>query len=640
GLLLQVVGSPGWGNLFLLIGGISLLNLYVLGPGTKFFQNRILPGMERRYFRFLTKIMRGKRSIGIFFGAIGLLIASFVLFGVAQPNILFFPENQPQYINVFIEQPVGTEIVQTNETTLKVKALVDSVTADFFRDDTTGQGSFISSVIEQVGKGTSDPMAGPQFGNTPHKARITIAFTEFQNRQGRNSSLYKKMLDDKIANAEFSADVKLVADKNPAGPPQEPPVNIEITGPADLKYIDLLRQGEELIKYFEAHPVKDIAQLKMDVETGKAELPVVVDKERAKAFGVSTSQVAMSIRTALFGKDIATYKKGDKNYDVALRFGKKFRGDIDALLDQKMIFMNNRGKKLSIPIRSVVYPPKKRLTFGSIKRKNLTNMIVITSGVTEGANANAVVEDIKGKLKDYLDSDAGVAFKAGGFNAKFTGQMEQQGDEAAFLFTALAIAVFLILLIIVTQFNSYSSPVIILTAVVLSLIGVFLGLVISGQDFIIIMTMIGIISLAGIVVNNAIVLLDYTNLLRKEKKEELGLSETEQLSVAQVKEAIIKGGQTRLRPVLLTAITTVLGLLPMAIGINIDFIGLFSSNDPNFYIGGDNVTFFGAMSWTIIYGLTFATFLTLIIVPVTYYLLYRFKRWIYRIGGWTMRSQI
>jgi multidrug efflux pump subunit AcrB len=167
---------------------------------------------------------------------------------------------------------------------------------------------------------------------------------------------------------------------------------------------------------------------------------------------------------------------------------------------------------------------------------------------------------------------------------------------------------------------------IILTAVVLSLIGVLIGLVVFQMDFIIIMTMIGIISLAGVVVNNAIVLIDYTMLIQARKREQLNLADDVNLSKEDLFESIVEGGKKRLRPVLLTAITTVLGLIPLAVGLNIDFEGLLTELDPNIYMGGDNVVFWGPMSWTIIFGLTFATFLTLVIVPAMYLLLNRLKR--------------
>ena len=209
-----------------------------------------------------------------------------------------------------------------------------------------------------------------------------------------------------------------------------------------------------------------------------------------------------------------------------------------------------------------------------------------------------------------------------------------------FLSGALMIAVFLIILIIVAQFNSYSAPGVIMLAVLLSFIGVFLGLVISRQSFVIMMTMIGIISLAGVVVNNAIVLIDYTNMLRKQKREEKGLTEYEELPIEDIIDAARMAGKTRLRPVLLTAITTVLGLIPLAIGFNIDFFSFFSTYDPKIYFGGDNNIFFAPMSWTIIYGLTFATFLTLVIIPSLYILTTRLKMWIYKVGGWKMRSNL
>jgi multidrug efflux pump subunit AcrB len=203
----------------------------------------------------------------------------------------------------------------------------------------------------------------------------------------------------------------------------------------------------------------------------------------------------------------------------------------------------------------------------------------------------------------------------------FTGEQEKQAEEMAFLSKALMIALFLIFLILVAQFNSTSTPIIISISVMLSLIGVLLGLIVFRMDFIIIMTMIGIISLAGIVVNNAIVLIDYTNLVVQRKRAENNFSDDELTPINIIYESIVEGGKTRLRPVLLTAITTVLGLIPLALGININFMTLFTEFDPQFYIGGENVAFWGPMSWTIIFGLTFATFLTLIVVPVMYYLL-------------------
>jgi multidrug efflux pump subunit AcrB len=227
-----------------------------------------------------------------------------------------------------------------------------------------------------------------------------------------------------------------------------------------------------------------------------------------------------------------------------------------------------------------------------------------------------------------------------GINFKFSGQQEEQEKEMAFLSSALLIAVFLILLIIVAQFNSYSMPSVIMLTVVLSLIGVFLGLVISRQNFVIMMTMIGIISLAGVVVNNAIVLIDYTNLILKNRRQELGMGEYDVLPFDEVVKANIESGKTRLRPVLLTAITTVLGLIPLAIGFNIDFFSFFTTYDAKIYIGGDNNVFFSPMSWAIIYGLTFATFLTLVIIPVLYLLMFKLKVWIYKLFKWQIKSNI
>jgi multidrug efflux pump subunit AcrB len=304
------------------------------------------------------------------------------------------------------------------------------------------------------------------------------------------------------------------------------------------------------------------------------------------------------------------------------------------------MFMNNRGVKLSVPISSVVKNIKKINKYAAVIRKNQNNTVTVFSGVQEGYNANEIIAVVKEYLNEFENSDAGSSFINAGFKYKFTGQMEDQEKELAFLSSALLFAVFLILLILVTQFNAFSSPAIILSSVVLSLAGVFLGIVISRNDFVIIMTMIGIISLAGIVVNNAIVLVDYTNLIRKRKRKEMLLNSEDLISNEDFKSAVIEGGKTRLRPVLLTAITTILGLFPLASGLNINFFTLISEGDPQIFFGGDNVIFFKPMSLAIIYGLTFATFLTLVVVPIMYYTIYRFKLWLFKKFNWTIKIDL
>src|SRR5690606_13956374 len=269
-----------------------------------------------------------------------------------------------------------------------------------------------------------------------------------------------------------------------------------------------------------------------------------------------------------------------------------------------------------VPISSIV-ETKPTSTFSSIKRADLKRVITIYSNVLDGYNGNAIVEQLKTELGNYeMPEDISL---------QFTGEQEEQQKNMSFLLKALLIAIGGILLILVAQFNSISRPIIIITAVFLSLAGVFIGMVIFQMDFIIIMTMMGIISLAGIVVNNAIVLVDYTEILIDRKRKELQLDSNALLSRNEYFEIIVAGGRSRLRPVLLTAITTVLGLIPLAVGFNINFFTLFTDYDPKIFIGGDNVIFWGPLAWTVIFGLTFATFLTLVLVPVMLYLVNRGK---------------
>lgn len=620
GLLLDIaLGVNILGNLLLITGLVILLNLYVLTPGSERFQEKVIPFLESKYEGLLRRLLKGSRPIFLFIGMIGLLFFSFFLMQVFPPQVTFFPDNQPQYLNVYMEMPIGTDIEATNEITKQVEDIVIAELkkkakigdSDVFVDGEAIDKEFIvNSIIAQVGEGTSDPAQGPTFGQTPHKARIAISFVKFAEREGIDTN---DILTDVRNAIKGFPGVQIVVSKNADGPPQGAPINIEVSGD---DYAEILQSADSLKQYLDAANVEGVEELKLDVQQGKSELIVNIDRDKARRLNVSTAQIGDVMRTALFGKEISTYKEGEDDYPINLRYDKKYAYDLDAMMDQKITFRNNQGRIVQIPI-SAIATIERSTTFNAVKRMDLDRVITISSNVLDGYNANEIVEILKSRLESFKMPD--------GITANFTGQQEEQAKEMAFLSTALMIAVFLIFLIIVAQFNSTSTPVIILMAVVLSLIGVLLGLIIFQMEFVIIMTMIGIISLAGVVVNNAIVLIDYTNLIKERKKEELGLSAKEKLSAGQMLECIIEGGKKRLRPVLLTAITTVLGLVPLAVGLNIDFYGLVSKLDPNIYMGGDNVVFWGPMSWTIIFGLTFATFLTLVVVPVMYLLIDRIK---------------
>ena len=653
GLIMLFIGQNGLGNLSLIIAGLIILNGFIFSPGTKWFQNVFLPKLEVGYQKFLKWVLYKKRPIWVILGTFFTLILSFILTGLFPPKVLFFPENQPNYINVFVELPVGTNISETNAATVSIKKEISRVLSKPISnndslsyldasdveviDDKTIITPFIESIIEQVGKGTSDPNSGPSFGETPNKARITISFCEFSHRKGLNTSKVKSLIE-KSLQGKFHADITIVVDKEQSGPPQQPPVNIEITGSTD--YSELTKRAETLQQFLIKKNIEGVQKLKLDVEVNKSEIQIDVNREYAKRVGLSTGQVAQSIRTSLFGKDVSNYNFNDEDYDINIRYSEKDRRDISSILEQKIMFMNNRGVKLSVPISAVVKDIKKINKYAAVVRKNQNNTVTVFSGVQEGYNANEIISVVKGYLLEFNNSPNGEDFTNDGFRYKFTGQMEDQEKELAFLSSALLFAVFLILLILVTQFNAFSSPVIILSSVVLSLAGVFLGIVISRNDFVIIMTMIGIISLAGIVVNNAIVLVDYTNLIRKRKRKELNLENEEIISNEDFKSSVIEGGKTRLRPVLLTAITTILGLFPLASGLNINFFTLVSEWNPQIFFGGDNVIFFKPMSLAIIYGLTFATFLTLVVVPIMYYTIYRFKIWLFRKMDWSIKIEL
>ena len=382
----------------------------------------------------------------------------------------------------------------------------------------------------------------------------------------------------------------------------------------------LIQTAEKMKDYLNRVNIPGVEELKIDVNKNKPGVQLNIDREKAGELGVSTSQVGQLLRTSLFGAKAGVYKKDGDDYEINVRFNKANRYDNNALYNQNIIFRDpSNGQIKEIPVTALI-ERKNTTSFNAIKHRQLNRVVTLYSPVLADFNANAVVDQVKNALVSYkLPKD--VQFK-------FSGEIEEQEKNMDFLSNALLSALGLILLLLVFQFNSISKPLIILLSIFLSFTGVFLGLIAFQMPFVILMTMMGIIALAGIVVNNGVVLLDYTQLLIDRKSLELELPEGSLLEKKEVTLAIIEGGTARLRPVILTAITTVLGLIPLAIGLNIDFFALFSEWNPKVYIGGDNVIFWGPLAWTVIFGLTFATFLTLVIVPATFSIVYSIKIWI------------
>lgn len=588
-------------NLLMITGVFILLNAYALTPASHWFQNRFLPVLEDFYSRVILYALHGYKPYIFFGGTFVLLFFSVFLVFVATPKVEFFPVNTPNYINIFIEKPIGTDIEATNDFTKKIEGRVMEILKPYQH--------IVDAVIAQVGEGTSDPNQGPSQGVTPHKAKIAISFTEFEFRDGIDTGEILEEIRNKVSDYPG---VQISVDKDSNGPPVGPPVNIEISGE---DYDKLVVLSENVRKYLKQANVPGIEELKSDVETGKPELLVNVNRDKARRLGLSSAQIATELRTALFGKEVSKFKDGEDDYPIQLRLQDAQRYDLDALKN-KNITLNQQGNIIQIPI-SAVADLEYTSSYGSIKRKNLDKVISIYSNVKEGYNANEIVASLRTLMANYSLPE--------GFQVKFTGEQEEQQESSAFLIRAFLLALFMVFLIIVTQFNSLSAPIVIMLSVLFSTIGVFIGLVAFQMDFVILMTGIGIISLAGVVVNNAIVLIDYTNLLRQRRKADLGIAEDDRLPNEEFLICIAEAGKTRLRPVLLTAITTILGLLPLATGLNINFFTLLSDFDPNIYFGGDNVSFFGPMAWTVIFGLTFATFLTLVIVPIMYLLTDKLK---------------
>lgn len=582
-LVMYIFGNFGGGNLMVTLLLIFLLNKYVLTNIIHKFQEKTWPRIQHNYARILTWSLKGKRPISLLVGTILLLFFSIFLLVVRKPGVVFFPSGEPHFVYTYISLPVGTDQAYTDEVTKEVEKRIYKALEHC---------DIVESVISNVAVGATDPQENDR-STASNKSKVSVSFVEFDKRHGVSTQKYLDTIREAVKGIPGAA---ITVGKEANGPPTAKPISIEISGD---DFTELIESSTHLKRYLDSINIEGVEELKSDLVNIKPEIVVDIDRERANQEGISTGQIGSEIRTAIYGKEISKFKDDNDEYPIQLRFNIGQRSNINQLMNLKISFrdMNMGGLIRQVPLSSVADIHYSN-TYGGIKRKNQKRLVTLSSNVLTDYNANDVVALVTEAVNSFPRSEA-ITIKIGG-------EQEEQKETGAFLGMAMLISIGLIILILVIQFNSISKPLIILSEIVFSIIGVFLGFAIFKMEFSIVMTGIGVVALAGIVVRNGILLVEFTDHLIDK-----GMP---------LKEAIIEAGRIRMTPVILTASATILGLVPLAIGLNIDFVTMFTELNPHLFIGGDSVAFWGPLSWTLIFGLGFATFLTLILVPVMYLL--------------------
>lgn len=572
-----------------------LLYVFVLQFAISAFQEKVWPKFLDAYQRFLRKLIHGKAPYFVPLITFGLLLLSIAVLILSKPQVEFFPNSEPNFAYVYCKLPMGTDAVVTDSVTKIIEKRVYKVLGANNPD--------VTSVITNVGLGAGDPQ-NPDKVATPFKSKVTVAFKRFADRKDPETSKLLKKLQDEFKDGVAGADISVEKERN--GPPVGKPINIEITGD-DFEVLSALSQ--KVKNEIDKSGVKGINELKSDLQLSKPEISLDIDREKMNREGISLGQVAVELRSALFGKEVSKFRDANDDAPIQLRLQEKYRTKVDDLMNLNISYMDfSTGSFRQVPISSIA-TLRYTTSFNQINRKNQRRVATLASDLAEGYSANQVVPEIE-KIINNID-------KPEGYDIVMTGEQEQQKETGDFLAKAFGIALALMIMIMVTQFNSLAKPLIIAGSVLFSLIGVFFGNALFGMKVSVVMTGVGFFSLAGIVIRNGILLIEFIDELRARGKN--------------VEDAIVEGGATRITPVILTAMSAILGLIPLAIGLNIDFETLFSEFNPHFYIGGDNVSFWGPLAWTMIYGLVVATFLTLLVVPSIYMLGVRVKN---RVRGW------
>lgn len=583
-VLFYLGGNFGMGNFLVLMLGLYLLHHFYLVKVIHRFQNNVWPKVVNRYERLLKWSLHRPKTLLV--STVGLLIFSFIFFGIRGPAIVFFPQSDPNFTFVYVSLPVGTDQQYTN----KVISELETKVFELVKNDS----DVVSSVISNVTVGVTDPQDEDQ-GVYPNRGRISVSYVPFAKRNGKSTREIFQRIENAMKDYP-GAEISVAAEQ--AGPPTAKPISIEITG-EDLD--EMLKTSKGIKRYLDSLKIEGVQELKSDFQDNKPEIVFDIDRERANREGISVRQIGGQIQMALMGSyRPSKFRDLDDEYPIQVRYKEEQRNNIAALKNMNIIYrdMAMGGRIRQVPV-SAFADIRYENTYAGIKRKNQKRIITIGSNISTGYNPNEVVA----KVQAAMDSYTGIPETV---KVVMTGEQEEQKETGAFLGRALLISLGLILIILVTQFNSLGKPIIILSEIIFSIIGVLLGVATFKMDMSIVMTGIGIVALAGIVVRNGILLVEFADLM-----VEQGMG---------TYDALIEAGRTRMTPVLLTASATILGLIPLAVGLNIDFVKLFTEFNPHIFFGGDSVAFWGPLSWTMIFGLGFATFLTLILVPVMYLL--------------------
>ncbi len=598
GLILNFAGWHGVGNFLIFFSFLAVFNVYVLRDCIYWFQHKALPSLMNQYEKLLRWVLQKRRPVF-------LVIFMFLLFPISAGLLFlrgakstFFPSGDPHFIYVYLKLPVSTNVNYTDSITKIVEQKMYQV---LDKEKPGMDGSIVESVISNVAAAANNPRDNNKSVQS-NLGRIQISFVEFEKRNGKSTLPYLQQIRDALVGIP-GVDIEVAQED--AGPPTEPPVNIEVAGD---NFESIAKVATALKNYLDTNRVAGVENLKMDVDLTSPEITVSVDREKAMLEGLYTAQVGMELRTAIFGKEIGKLKDGEDEYKIQLRDVDLMRNNITDLLNFRITYRDfNTFAVKQIPL-SAVAKIEYTNTSGGIKRKNLKPTIQLQSNVLNPAMVASINAELALKIEDFLSKSKAVT----GITIKQSGQSEQEKETMSFLGKALLVALLLIFLILVLQFDSLSKPFIVLTEIFFSIIGVLLGYAITGMTMASIMLGVGIVGLAGIVIKNGILLIEFTDVLRGRG--------------VRTREATIQAGKIRIIPVLLTAVATMLGLLPLAIGLNIDFAGLFQRFEPNIFFGGDSVVFWGPLSWTIIFGLIFSFFLTLIMVPSMYLISERLRR--------------